>query len=230
MVFRRENKAGDAFQRQISALRQQLGADASDELDEVDAERTDPVEVSADRHPYPPPSSSGSVEPAPPAQRAYGFTRYGNDDATVAAPADAAAVAASPTPPALLSDDVQVTVIAHDTVWKGELTSEGSIAVHGRYEGSIRARNDVYVAEEADVDATVTAEKVIIAGLVKGTIRCGTRFEVMPTGRVTGDVQAPTFVVHEGAVVSGQFRMGPLEPAEQKPAPVVHRRAARGSA
>ena len=30
MVFRRENKGGDAFQRQISALRQQLGGSAED--------------------------------------------------------------------------------------------------------------------------------------------------------------------------------------------------------
>ena len=77
-------------------------------------------------------------------------------------------------------------------------------------------------ALQTKANMTVAADNsVVVAGLLKGTIRCGARFEVLPTGRVTGDVQSPTLVVHEGAVVTGQFRMGVGEPAtsEAKPAP-----------
>ena len=63
------------------------------------------------------------------------------------------------------------------------------------FEGMINARQDVYVAEEADVDATITAGNVVIAGLAKGTIRCEDRFEVLPSGRVSGDIMAPVLVV-----------------------------------
>ena len=71
---------------------------------------------------------------------------------------------------------------------------------------------------------------VVIAGLVKGAIRCGGRFEALPQARVTGEIQTPTIVVHEGAQVTGQFRMGAGEGTEVRQPPVVQRRAARGGA
>lgn len=217
MVFRRDNKT-DSFQRQMSALRQQIGGE-----EEVEA-RPDP------RHPADR-SGGGSFSTAfnESTTGAYGFgefassvapTQTGNHQMTPVAPEL----------PAVPTVDAQTTVIAHDTMWKGEIQSNGTVHVHGRLEGAIRANRDVYVAEEADVDATITATNVVIAGLVKGTIRCESRFEVLPTGRVSGDILAPTLVVHEGATVTGQFRMGGQETVESKPTPVVQRRATRGTA
>jgi cytoskeletal protein CcmA (bactofilin family) len=68
----------------------------------------------------------------------------------------------------------------------------------------------------------------VIAGFVKGMIRCGARFEALPQARIAGEVQAPTLVVHDGANVTGQFRMGAGEGTEAAKPPVVQRRAARG--
>jgi cytoskeletal protein CcmA (bactofilin family) len=219
MVFRRDNKA-DSFQRQMSALRQQIGGEEEAE------NRPQPREA---RYPSDRDTGSFGTGTSEPTSGAYGFGEFassvapqqtGNQQMTPVAPD-------MPTIPAV---DAQTTVIAHDTMWKGEIQSNGTVHVHGRLEGSIRAQNDVYIAEEADVDATVTATNVVIGGLVKGTIRCEARFEVLPTGRVSGDILAPTLVVHEGATVTGQFRMGSQETVEAKPTPVVQRRATRGTA
>lgn len=235
MVFRRDNKAGDAFQRQISALRQQLG----DGQDEGAAEGTDPgqspaVQAESTYDSYASGSTadvSGGLGAA--VSRAGDYEEYGGYD-TPAVPEGGVTGAVVPTAPELPpvpSVDAQTTVIAADAIWKGEITSEGTVHVYGLFEGSIRAKNDVFVADQADVDATINANAVVVAGQLKGTIRCGGRFEALPTGRVTGDVQSPTLVVHEGAVIAGQVRMGAAEPAtaENKPTPVV-RRAQRGSA
>lgn len=213
MVFRRDNKS-ESFQRQMSAIRQQIGGD--EEFEERPASRES--RFSTERPVY-----------AEPATGAYGFGEF----ATSVAPHQAGAqqmTPVAPSMPAIPVVDTQTTVIAHDTIWKGEIQSQGTVHVHGRFEGAINAKNDVYVAEEADVDATITAANVVIAGLAKGTVRCTARFEVLPSGRVSGDVMAPTLVVHEGANVSGQFRMGVETTAEAKPTPVIQRRATRGTA
>ncbi len=126
--------------------------------------------------------------------------------------------------------DAQTSVVAHDTTWKGELVSEGTIHIHGKVEGTIKAKQDVFVAEEADVDATITAANVVIAGYVKGGIRCGNRFEVLPQGRVDGEIQSPTLVVHDGAAIIGQFRMGAGEGTDTAKTSVIQRRATRGTA
>jgi len=202
MVFRRETKV-DAFQRQISALRQQIGPDDTEEDVTEDA-------------PAAPASDAGASS--------YGFSEFASNTAPRPIITDSAP--AEPEMPNMPVVDAMTTVIAHNAVWKGELQSDGAVHVHGRFEGSIRATEDIFIAEEADVDATLMAANVVIGGVVKGSIRCGSRFEILPTGRVTGEIQSPTLVVHEGANVTGQFRMGAPEAVENVPTPVTTRRVA----
>ncbi len=219
MVFRKESKV-DAFQRQISALRQQLG----DSHEAPEEEEFPPAPQYEDnRLPASDQTQAAQADPG------YNFGGF-NAQPVVSETQMVSEVESTPVPgvPAVTA---QTSVVAHDTTWKGDLESDGSVHVHGRVEGSIRAKFDVFIAEEADVDATVTASNVIIAGLIQGSIRCGDRFEVLPQGRVSGDINAPTLVIHEGAHVTGQFRMGVEQNGvENKPTSVVQRRAARGSA
>jgi cytoskeletal protein CcmA (bactofilin family) len=221
VVFRKESK-GDAFQRQISALRHQLGGDgAGNPTGDTQA-------------PYTP----GQPEVAGHGEAAYDLPSFGTREAAgfalggYAAPPERppAEPTLPPVPvPSVPAIDAQTSVVAHDTTWKGDLQTSGSVHVHGRLEGTISARHDVFVAEEAEIEATITAVNVIVAGVVRGSIRCEGRFEALPQGRITGDVQAPTLVVHEGATVNGQFRMGPPESAADPSASTVApRRAARG--
>lgn len=224
MVFRKDNKV-DAFQRQISALRQQLGAEEEHEDSAAPNAYNDALQGEGA-------SAGGQVE-----ARSYGAREddgYSRAGSEYGAPArdPFAPEQEAPAVPVLprAGGDADTSVIAHDATWSGEFRTEGTVHVHGRFEGSIVAKQDVYVAEEADVDATVSAQNVIIAGLVKGSIRCDARFEVLPQGRIFGDIQAPTLVVHEGARITGQFRTGVPEAATPEPASpaVVQRRAARG--
>ncbi len=203
MVFRKDTKV-DSFQRQISALRQQLGPDGEPALDPA------PRQAEPERGGY---DGYGSREarlaPAYPAPVEDDFGPIDADDPV-------------PFPPAL---DARTSVVAHDTAWKGDLQSDGSVHVHGRVEGSLTARADIFVAEEATVEATITAENVAVAGNVRGTIRCSGRFEVLPQGRVSGEVFAPVLVVHEGASVNAAVSMTAVE----APASIRRRIARSGS-
>jgi cytoskeletal protein CcmA (bactofilin family) len=217
MVFRKESKV-DAFQRQISALRQQLGD--SHQSDDVEGYEDSPA----------PRNEANRTAAADEAQADSGFN-FGGFNAQPVVSETQMVAETQDTPVAQVpAVNAQTSVVAHDTTWKGDLESDGSVHVHGRVEGSIKAKQDVFIAEEADVDATITATNVVIAGLIQGTIRCSDRFEVLPQGRVSGDINAPTLVIHEGAHITGQFRMGSEQAVENKPTSVVQRRAARGSA
>jgi cytoskeletal protein CcmA (bactofilin family) len=224
MVFRKESKV-DAFQRQISALRQQLGSE-----DEIAAHEDESRSYAREEHhPAPEPESYAPASYQSRDVSGYSFTSQVADYQSDDLEAESSLELAIPTP----TVDAQTSVVAHDTTWNGDLQSSGSLHVHGIVDGTLTAADDVYVAEEADVTATIMATNVIVAGVVRGTIRCGSRFEVLPRGRVLADVQAPTLVVHEGAAISGQVRMGPAESnslPEQPAQPVVHRRAARNRA
>ncbi len=211
MVFRRDKQGGDAFQRQISALRQQLGSGPDeDEFDDRDQ--------GAESAEYAPESYSPSGYEQDDYQADYG---YGD--------APGALEQYEPEAPAIPVADSQMTVVSHDTTWKGEVSSEGSMHVHGRYDGVIRAREDVFILEEATVSAEVHARNVVVAGRYDGDVTCESRFEVLPTGRVQGAVRAPVLIVHDGAEINGSIQMTNLETPRQAPTSLVHRREAAGS-
>jgi cytoskeletal protein CcmA (bactofilin family) len=172
MVFRKESRA-DSFQRQISALRQQLGTDQDDEFFD-------------DAEPMP-----DTAEP-------------GAGDAPVAVHPAPAPMARANAPRAA---DAATGVIAADSIWSGTLRSRGSLQVFGQVEGDLAASEEIFVAEGAQVNARVAARVVVVAGTVDGTVECSGRLEVLPTGRISGDVTSPSLVVHEGATLEGDLRM-----------------------
>lgn len=223
MVFRKE-KGNEGFQRQFSALRNQLSGHADEAPEESetsqapqsDGSATMPVEQALDAEPYRDPERhvyTGSHSP-------YATGGDAPQTPAVAAPAGPPAFDLSAFP--ARSD---ASVISHDAVWEGDLRTNGSLHVHGTVKGTLEATENVYIAEEADVDATVTAENVVIGGLVKGTIHCSARFEALATGRVLADVHAPSIVIHEGATMRGQFQMKAATP-DEKPGQ-QYRRAGR---
>lgn len=205
MVFRRDSKV-DAFQRQLSALRNQLG--------------NDPAELPAS---IPDQESGLAVSSRPlPDLDFFAESTYTLRDELDIAPVPAAEpqMTSQPAVPAL---DTETSVVAHGTAWSGNLESSGSLHVHGRADGTLTARNSIYIAEDAEVDATLQASHVVVAGLVRGAVHCLDRFEVLPRGRVSGDVYAPRVVIHDGAVVAGRVSM-----SEEPVVNVAPVRAARG--
>ena len=217
MAFRRDSKV-DAFQRQISALRHQLGGEP-DQFDDASFGRSPtPRSEPAYRTDFPEldaigvePRSRLRDRPAPDPPAPGAFDRELRTDV-----------------PAVPSIDNETSVIAHSTAWNGTLESSGSLHVYGRVEGSLTARGDIFVAEEAEVDAVIDAANVTIAGQVRGSIHCSNRFEILPHGRVAADVRAPAIVIHDGALVAGEIAMVAAGEPRGKLTPVPAARAVNG--
>lgn len=197
MVFRREKQV-DSFQRQMNALRNRIGEGTQYDTDEQEGEFSDYDDASyasEDAGSYPMNQGGGMAEGG------YSFGDYGSQGGMELVDDDQLLV------PEMPAADSQISVVSADTVWKGDITSEGSVHVYGRVEGSLTAKEDLWIAEGASVDATLTARRVVIAGNVAGSISATERFEALPQGRVNADVTATTFVVHEGAKLNGQLKM-----------------------
>lgn len=216
MVFRKD-RGGDSFQRQITALRQQLGSDETEEYDEARAAESGggAEEVYSAARRYEPPMQ-------------YERERYVYEPDT--AEIEAATHSNEPVPPPIPIVDGQTTVLSPNAVWKGEIAAEGSMHILGRFEGDINVRDDLFILDDANVDATIAAGTVVISGRYSGTMNCHQRLEVLPTGHVRGEIFAPTLVVHNGAIINSKIRMTANTETEQPIPAVVHRRGHRGTA
>lgn len=103
--------------------------------------------------------------------------------------------------------DVQ-SVIGPQTSFSGTLRSETAIRILGAVEGEIISSQSIAIEESAQVKAKVTAETITVAGEVTGEIQCVGRVEILPSGRVHGEIQAGTLVMQEGAFFEGNLKMG----------------------
>lgn len=103
----------------------------------------------------------------------------------------------------------------------GKLFFEGPARIDGNVEGEVTAKDLVVLGETAVVNAQVKAASIVVAGRVNGDLMAGSRLEIRPTARVTGNVSTPVLVVQEGAFFEGHCSMQPEGTREEKKVAIV---------
>jgi len=88
---------------------------------------------------------------------------------------------------------------------KGEIRGEGSLTVHGQFEGDIVLDGTLHVGPEGRIDANITARAIVVGGIVRGNLSADTRVEILPTGALTGSVRSSSFLAADGASVKGEL-------------------------
>jgi cytoskeletal protein CcmA (bactofilin family) len=109
------------------------------------------------------------------------------------------------------------TILGPDASFKGDLTFEKGMRLHGKFEGSILTPGKLHVTKEAKMSADIDAGAITIEGEVKGKLTATDRVELKNSARYEGDLTASKLVVDEGAVFSGHVTVGP-DAVKQKPA------------
>src|SRR4051812_20109726 len=101
------------------------------------------------------------------------------------------------------------TTLGPDAVFKGELSFDKGLRLHGRLEGKITTPGRLHIAKEAKMQADVEAGAIIVEGDVHGNLSASDRIELKQSARYEGDLRASKLVVDEGAVFSGHVSVGP---------------------
>jgi len=98
-------------------------------------------------------------------------------------------------------------VIGANTSVSGTLKSDGNIRVEGVVQGVIETTGNVIVGPSARVLAEINAQVVQVWGAVRGNITAASQLEILPNGRVWGDVLVGALHIDEGGVFRGQCTM-----------------------
>lgn len=108
--------------------------------------------------------------------------------------------------PAKTSASIE-TVIGANASFNGALSSSAGVRIDGGFDGTIEVNGSLVVGEGARVVAeTIRAQVVSVAGSVKGNI-IADKVQILPTGRIYGDLDVIAFVTEEGAVLRGNVTM-----------------------
>ena len=100
---------------------------------------------------------------------------------------------------------------------KGEIVAREPFQIAGHVEGTIEVdQHTLTIADGATVDATVTAESVVIQGRVKGDLAAINKIVIQQTAKVEGECSAPTISIADGALIHGK-----VETTQRKPKTAV---------
>jgi cytoskeletal protein CcmA (bactofilin family) len=104
-------------------------------------------------------------------------------------------------------------VIASGTTVEGEIGGSASLIVEGVVSGHVRLDNGVAIAVGGLVSGGIRAASIRVAGAVEGDIRGTELIEILASGRVEGDLDAPRVVINPGASFKGTIAMSMDDPS-----------------
>lgn len=112
---------------------------------------------------------------------------------------------------ALPKIDKLESIIGGQTEVTGDLNVKGTLQVDGLVKGQVKA-DCVLLTESSRVQGDITANKIIVSGRVEGNLRAEEGIEIMPKGKVIGDVVTKKISVAEGGELNGKVLMSERDP------------------
>jgi len=98
------------------------------------------------------------------------------------------------------------SIIIPGTYIKGEIRCDGNILINGELEGNIISRSEVVVGKSGRVLGEIQAQKLLVSGEFKGNFT-GEIIDIMPYGKVYGDVVVNNIVIEPNAVFEGETKI-----------------------
>ena len=105
-------------------------------------------------------------------------------------------------------DEVDIdTILAEDIDFTGELSFEDPLMIKGKFKGEIKASGDLYIGEDAQVQAKIEANLVSLRGTLKGNVVAQKRVELFSTSTIVGDITSPNIIMESGSRFNGVCTM-----------------------
>ena len=98
------------------------------------------------------------------------------------------------------------SIITPGTSIKGEIRCEGNILLNGEFEGSIISQGEVVVGKSGRVSGEIQASKLLVSGEFRGNYT-GEVIDIMPYGKVYGDVKVNNIIIEPNAVFEGETKI-----------------------
>lgn len=99
------------------------------------------------------------------------------------------------------------TVFSETTTFSGELKFDTSLKIEGSFKGKIISKGHLIIGENAKIRANIKAQSIVIAGEVKGNVEAQDRLELLPTGKLYGNIKTKKLKMADGVIFEGSCEM-----------------------
>lgn len=102
-----------------------------------------------------------------------------------------------------IKNDSLNSVIGPGSIFEGKFYISGSLRIDGKFEGEIKTEDALLVGETGKIKTNISAREVVVAGTMIGNIAAESEVRLEKTGKLLGDIQAPTLHIAPGVVAQG---------------------------
>jgi cytoskeletal protein CcmA (bactofilin family) len=91
--------------------------------------------------------------------------------------------------------------------FEGKLMFDGTVQINGDFKGEVLSDGTLVVGAEANINAKIHVDTIIIDGNVQGIIEAKKKVEMHRGSRLVANIISPSLVIEEGALFEGQCHM-----------------------
>jgi cytoskeletal protein CcmA (bactofilin family) len=100
------------------------------------------------------------------------------------------------------SKNMERNVIAKNSIFVGDITSDGDYRVDGTLEGTLKTNGRVIIGEEGFITGTVEATNADIEGKFSGQLSIANTLTIKATANVSGDLIMSSISIEPGATLN----------------------------
>lgn len=108
------------------------------------------------------------------------------------------------------ANETTLSIISAGTTVTGDVDCGGVLKVEGRIAGGVLRARQVMLAKEGSIAGDVSAQEVVVGGVIDGCVNASERLELQTTAVVNGDIATKSIVVMQGARINGAVKMTDL--------------------
>ena len=90
----------------------------------------------------------------------------------------------------------------------GKVEGKGNLRIHGIISGDVNYKGELIIGETGKVKGNISCADIALAGTVEGNIKSNAKLTLFSTGKLIGDAEVSSLIVHENAFFDGNCKMG----------------------
>ena len=95
------------------------------------------------------------------------------------------------------------SIVGDGTKFVGDLELNGLLRIDGDFIGNIKTDGKVLIGKNGRAECTITADTVVIGGVVKGDIVSSGKVVILSTGMLIGNISTPRLISEDGVILNG---------------------------
>lgn len=102
------------------------------------------------------------------------------------------------------SQDITNSTIGPNSYFTGRFYINGSLKIDGKFEGKSLEAEQLYIGVTGRVKTNITANSVIVEGVIIGNITARNRVMLLPSAKIYGDIKTPELIIQNGVILEGR--------------------------